>query len=92
MQTKTQFYCVEWASIAIYSERVREYNLQCNPTHTHTVTGHQERANGTSVAMKRARDREEKIEKKCLRARKDTLIKVIIFGSDFKRMERIRWK
>lgn len=36
VQTKTQFYCVEWASIAIYSERVREYNLQCNPKNNKT--------------------------------------------------------
>lgn len=36
--------------------------------------------------------RARKIEKKCLRAHGETLIKVIIFGSDFKWMERIRWK
>lgn len=32
------------------------------------------------------------LKKKCLRAYKETLIKVIIFGSDFKWMERVRWE
>lgn len=40
VQTKTQFYCVEWASIAIYSERVREYtiyNATQNTKHTQDI-------------------------------------------------------